>query len=164
MLGLFEGFKVVVIAALGVLLGGVVVGAYKHFQYEGLNTPWPVSMIWEGIDGRLDNAVEAATRQARARCEAEKEASRIAAERRDAEADRQAMAEMQSRIIMIQIEKDRATHELNQFKKAAAEDDAEEAAAAAPGDCPPRFIVGPRAARGLQRRSLPYPDSLAPAN
>lgn len=156
------------IAFLAAGLTGLVVWIGMHLwysaYYEGIAMPWPISIVWDGIDGAIDNAVEEATRTARARCEAEKEASRRAAEERDRREDAEAVQRMTAQLQAARNRELEARNERDEFKRQLDEEDAEDARTAPPAvagtACPPRsFNVGPRATRGLQRRQLPYPSN-----
>jgi hypothetical protein len=138
-------------------IGGALVLLIVLLFYEGIG-PWkpprPLSWIVPsiGISGRVDRVRDEATRQARIRCEGEKEASRLAAERFDGEENARRLASMAKQLQAANRRAEEARSELEQFERDVAEEDV---AASRPVDA---CRLGPRAAGGLQPRKLPYPQ------
>lgn len=142
-------------------IGGVLVLLIVLLFYEGIG-PWklPRPFSWFlpqiGISGRVDRVRNAATEAADARCAAEKEASRIAAEKFDGEENARRLASMAKQLQAANQRAEEARSELEQFEREVAEEDV---ASSRPVDA---CRLGPRAAGGLQPRKLPYPATVAP--
>jgi len=146
------GLSSIMAMVLGIAIG---IGV-QHLRYEGFPVPWPVTYIWEG-GGKIREVEREAARAERLQCEAEKEASRIAAEKFDGEENARRHASMAKQLMEANLRAEEARNDLDAFEKLVAEEDA-----ATPGRETASCRLGPRAAGGLQPRPLPYPSARAP--
>lgn len=142
-------------------VGGVLVLLVVLLFYEGIG-PWETSRPFSwlvpkiGISGRVDRVRDAATAAADARCAADKEASRVAAEKFDGEEQARHLASMAKQLQDAQRRADDVQSAFDRYRADTAADDAAEVAAGRRAGCEP---LTRRGSEGLQPRQLPYPGA-----